>query len=34
VPNGARVMPVHTAMSNSFGVGGHDVSLILRRFED
>ena len=34
VPNVARVMPVHTAMSNSFGFGGHDVSLILRRFED
>jgi 3-oxoacyl-[acyl-carrier-protein] synthase II len=34
VPNVARVVDVRTTMSNSFGFGGHDVSLILRRFED
>ena len=34
VPNAARVVPVRTAMSNSFGFGGHDVSLVFRRFED
>jgi 3-oxoacyl-[acyl-carrier-protein] synthase II len=33
VPNTARVVPVRTAMSNSFGFGGHDVSLVFRRFE-
>ena len=30
----ARAVRVRTAMSNSFGVGGHDVSLVFRRFED
>ncbi len=34
VPNVARSMPVRTAMSNSFGFGGHDVSLVFRRYED
>jgi 3-oxoacyl-[acyl-carrier-protein] synthase II len=34
VPNTARTLPVRTAMSNSFGFGGHDVSLVFRRFED
>ena len=34
VPNVARVLRVRTAMSNSFGFGGHDVSLVFRRFED
>jgi 3-oxoacyl-[acyl-carrier-protein] synthase II len=34
VPNAARVVAVRTAMSNSFGFGGHDVSLVFRRFED
>ena len=33
VPNVARAVPVRTAMSNSFGFGGHDVSLVFRRFE-
>jgi 3-oxoacyl-[acyl-carrier-protein] synthase II len=34
VPNTARHVAVRTAMSNAFGFGGHDVSLVLRRFED
>jgi len=34
VPIAARTVPVRTAMSNSFGFGGHDVSLVFRRFED
>ena len=34
VPNVARVVPVRTAMSNSFGFGGHDVSLVFRRYEE
>ncbi len=32
VPNAARRLAVSTAMSNSFGFGGHDVSLVFRRF--
>jgi beta-ketoacyl-acyl-carrier-protein synthase II len=32
VPNTARLMKIDTVMSNSFGFGGHNVSLILRRF--
>ena len=34
VPIAARTVPVRAAMSNSFGFGGHDVSLVFRRFED
>jgi 3-oxoacyl-[acyl-carrier-protein] synthase II len=34
VPNVARSLPVGVAMSNSFGFGGHDVSLVFRRFDD
>jgi 3-oxoacyl-[acyl-carrier-protein] synthase II len=32
VPNAARPGRVDTAISNSFGFGGHNVSLVLRRF--
>jgi 3-oxoacyl-[acyl-carrier-protein] synthase II len=33
VPNVAREMPIDCVMSNSFGFGGHNVSLIFKRFE-
>lgn len=32
VPNAARHHPVDVALSNSFGFGGHNVSLVLRRY--
>lgn len=32
VPNTAREMPIDVVMSNSFGFGGHNVSLIFKRF--
>lgn len=32
VPNEAREMKLEAAMSNSFGFGGHNVSLIIRRY--
>jgi 3-oxoacyl-[acyl-carrier-protein] synthase II len=33
VPNQARQVPVRTAMSNSFGFGGHNATLVFRRYE-
>ena len=32
VPNEARQTPVRVAVSNSFGFGGHNASLVLRRY--
>ena len=34
VPNKSRKMQVDTVMSNSFGFGGQNASLIIRRFEE
>ena len=33
VPNEARRQPVTVAMSNSLGFGGHNTSLVFRKFE-
>ncbi len=33
VPHEARRAEVSVAMSNSFGFGGHNATLVLRRFE-
>ena len=33
VPNTPRAAPVHHVMSNSFGFGGHNATIILSRFE-
>jgi 3-oxoacyl-[acyl-carrier-protein] synthase II len=32
VPNSAREMPVRTAVSTSFGFGGQNAALVMRRF--
>jgi 3-oxoacyl-[acyl-carrier-protein] synthase II len=32
VPNHAREMPVKTALSTSFGFGGQNAALVMRRF--
>ena len=34
IPNEARAADVRVAVSNSFGFGGHNASIVLRRFED
>jgi 3-oxoacyl-[acyl-carrier-protein] synthase II len=34
VPNKARQAEVHTTLSNSFGLGGQNACLVLRRFEE
>ena len=34
IPNEARPADVRIAMSNSFGFGGHNASIVLKRFED
>ena len=34
IPNEARPADVNVAMSNSFGFGGHNASIVLKRFED
>ena len=33
VPNEARAMPVNVALSNSFGFGGHNVTLVFKKLE-
>ncbi|MBI4277745.1 MAG: beta-ketoacyl-[acyl-carrier-protein] synthase II, partial [Armatimonadetes bacterium] len=34
VPNQPRRARVETAMSNAFGFGGHNATLVIRRFHD
>jgi len=33
VPNQARPMPIRTVMSNSFGFGGHNATIVVRAYE-
>jgi 3-oxoacyl-[acyl-carrier-protein] synthase II len=33
VPNEARRADIRTAVSNSFGFGGHNASIVLRRYD-
>jgi 3-oxoacyl-[acyl-carrier-protein] synthase II len=33
-PNAAARRPLRTALSNSFGFGGHNVTLAVQRFEE
>jgi 3-oxoacyl-[acyl-carrier-protein] synthase II len=33
VPNVARLSPITASMSNSFGFGGHNATLIFRRYD-
>jgi 3-oxoacyl-[acyl-carrier-protein] synthase II len=32
VPNQARNLPIEVALSNSFGFGGHNVTLVFRKY--
>jgi 3-oxoacyl-[acyl-carrier-protein] synthase II len=33
VPNSGRAMPLRQALSNSFGLGGHNATIILGKYE-